>query len=107
MRDVGVEGSRVSYVLRHRSPGPLQADPHNRVRRDRIDDSGSVTLRLNGKLHHIGIGRTHARTHVLLLVQDLEVRVVDAATGELIRKLELDPSRDYQPTGAPRGPTRA
>jgi transposase InsO family protein len=98
----------VAYSARPKAQaGPLQADPHNRVRRDRIDDSGSVTLRLNGKLHHIGIGRTHARTHVLLLIQDLEVRVVDAATGELLRKLELDPSRDYQPTGAPRGPTRA
>ncbi|HEX4217082.1 MAG TPA: integrase core domain-containing protein [Acidimicrobiales bacterium] len=96
-----------AYVARPKAnPSPLPADPHNRVRRDRVDDSGSVTLRLNGKLHHIGIGRTHARTHVLLLIQDLHVRVVDAGTGELIRKLELDPSRDYQPTGAPRGPTR-
>jgi transposase InsO family protein len=97
----------MTYVARPKAdPGPLQADPHNRVRRDRVDDSGSVTLRLHGKLHHIGIGRAHARTHVLLLIQDLHVRVVAAGTGELIRKLEVDPSRDYQPTGAPRGPTR-
>ena len=27
-----------------------------------------VTLRHNGRLHHIGIGRTHARTHVILLI---------------------------------------
>lgn len=73
------------------------ADTHDRVRTDRIDESGSVTLRVNGRLHHIGIGRTHARTHVLLLVQDLDVRIVDAATGELLRELTIDPSRDYQP----------
>jgi hypothetical protein len=49
---------------------------------------------------------THAGTHVLLLVQDLDVRVIDAATGELLRELTLDPTRDYQPTGRPPGPTR-
>jgi hypothetical protein len=31
---------------------------------------------------------------------------VHAATGELLRELTLDPTRDYQPTGAPKGPTR-
>jgi transposase InsO family protein len=82
------------------------SDTHDRVRTDRLDATGCVTLRVNGRLHHIGIGRTHARTHVLLLVQDLHVRVVDAATGELLRELTIDPSRDYQPTGRPPGPTR-
>ena len=48
-------------------------------------------------MHHIGIGRTHARTHVILLVQDLNVRIVNAITGELLRELTIDPSRDYQP----------
>ncbi|HEY3736654.1 MAG TPA: IS481 family transposase [Jatrophihabitans sp.] len=79
-------------------------DIHDRVRRDRIDSSGVVTLRVNGRLHHIGIGRTLARTHVILLIQDLHVRVVDATTGELLRELILDPRRDYQPTGRPPGP---
>lgn len=48
-------------------------------------------------LRHIGIGRTHARTHVILLIQDLDVRVVNAITGELLRELTIDVSRDYQP----------
>jgi hypothetical protein len=55
---------------------------------------------------HIGIGRTHARTHVLLLIQDLHIRVIHAATGQLLRDLVLDPSRDYQPTGQPPGPPK-
>jgi transposase InsO family protein len=87
-------------------PGPSRdPDTHHRVRHDRIDESGSVTLRQGGRLHHIGIGRTHARTHVILLVADLNIRVVNAITGELLRELTLDPDRDYQPTGRPRGPT--
>ncbi|WBQ05256.1 IS481 family transposase [Kribbella sp. CA-293567] len=79
---------------------------HHRVRTDRVDHTGVVTLRVNGRLHHIGIGRTHARTHVLILAHDLEIRVVDAATGELLRELTLDPTKDYQPTGRPPGPAR-
>nr|WP_232425353.1 hypothetical protein [Pseudofrankia inefficax] len=80
-------------------------DTHDRVRRDTIDTTGVVTLRVGGRLHHIGVGRTHARTHVLLLVHDLHVRVVNATTGELLRELTIDPTRDYQPTGRPPGPT--
>jgi hypothetical protein len=51
-------------------------------------------------------GRTYARTHILLLVQDLNIRVINAATGELLRQLTLDPTRNYQPTGKPRRPKK-
>jgi transposase InsO family protein len=81
-------------------------DTHTRVRHDRIDDTGVVTLRTGGRLHHIGIGRTHTRTHVIMLINDLHVRVIAAATGELLRELTIDPTRDYQPTHAPKRPTR-
>ena len=39
-----------------------------------------------------------------MLVHDLDVRVINAATGELLRELTIDPDRDYQPTGRPPGP---
>jgi transposase InsO family protein len=78
---------------------------HHRVLADRIDTDGKLTLRLNGRLHHIGMGRTLARTPVLKLVQDLNVRIIHAATGELLRELTINPDRDYQPTGKPPGPT--
>ncbi|MGN8247484.1 IS481 family transposase [Cellulomonas soli] len=71
--------------------------PHHRVRNDRVDEHGVVTVRHAGKLHHIGIGRTHARTHVILLIQDLHIRVIHALTGEILRELTLDTTRDYQP----------
>jgi transposase InsO family protein len=73
------------------------ADTHDRVRVDRVSKTGNVTLRVHGKLRHIGVGRTHKGTHVLMLVQDLEVRIVNAITGELLRELTIDPARDYQP----------
>jgi hypothetical protein len=88
-----------------RSPAEVcAANTHDRVRTDKIDKAGCVTLRLAGRLHHIGIGRTHTGTHVLLLIQDQHVRVIHAATGELLRDLVLDPARDCQPTGRPPGP---
>jgi len=96
-----------AYAARPKAaPGDRSADTHDRVRTDRIDTNGVVTLRHGGKLYHIGIGRACAGTHILLLVQDLHIRIIGAATGELLRELTLDPSRNYQPTGKPRRPKK-
>jgi hypothetical protein len=65
------------------------------VRRDVIDTGGTVTLRHNSRLHHIGVGRRLAGLRVLVLAHDLQVRIV-SEEGELVRELTLDPSRDYQ-----------
>ena len=70
-----------------------------RVRRDRIDKHGRVTLRHRTKLHHLGIGARHRGKRVILLVKDLDVRVV-SLDGELLRQLTLDPRRDYQAQGS-------
>lgn len=97
-----------AYTARPKAtPGTDRArETHDRVRTDKIDRVGTVTLRHNGRLHHIGVGRTHAGTYVRLLVQDLDITIINATTGEILRELVLDPTRDYQPTGAPKGPTR-
>jgi transposase InsO family protein len=72
---------------------PLLA--HTKVRRDRIDKTGCFTLRYRSKLHHVGVGRAHRGERVLILVADLDIRVIDQ-DGVMIRHLELDPSVDYQ-----------
>jgi transposase InsO family protein len=74
---------------------PLHAG-HWRIRHDRIDPTGVFTLRHNSRLHHIGIGRRHAGTDVLILVHDHHIRVL-TTDGDLLRELVLDPTRDYQP----------
>ncbi len=76
----------------------LDVPTHVRVRRDRIDITGVITLRHNSRLHHIGLGRRLIGTRVIALVDGLRVRVI-TEDGELIRELTLDPSRDYQPHG--------
>ena len=82
-------------------PGQTSNTTHFRVRHDRIDKTGTVTLRHNSRLHHIGIGRRHAHTPETLLIADLDIRVVATHTGELLRHLTLDPTRDYQPQNQP------
>jgi hypothetical protein len=95
-----------AYATRPKAvPGDRAAGTHHRVRTDIIGTTGTLTLRHAGRLYHIGVGRTHARTHVLLLIRDLDIRIVNAATGELLRQLTLDPDRNYQPTGRPPGPS--
>jgi hypothetical protein len=85
--------------------GPI-IPAHYRVRHDRIDRWGSVTLRHNSRLHHIGLGTRLAGTPVSLLINNLHIRVIGRHTGELIRELILDPTRDYQPRGLPPGPPK-
>jgi hypothetical protein len=93
-----------AYAARPKAaPGNRDADTHDRVRTGKIWAVGTVTLRHAGKLHHIGAGRAHAGTEVLILTQDLHIRIINKATGELLRELTLNPSRDYQPTGRPPG----
>ena len=92
-----------AYQARPKADPATRLDTHDRVRRDTVDTFGKLTLRHAGRLHHIGVGRTHARTRVLILIQDLNIRIIHAATGELIRQLTLDPTRDYQPRNVPTG----
>jgi transposase InsO family protein len=94
------------YTARPKATPTGHDNPHYRVRHDIIDATGTITLRVDGRLHHIGIGRTHARTHIIVLIDDLHIRIVDAATGELLRDLTINPTDDYQATGKPKGPTR-
>jgi hypothetical protein len=74
-----------------------------RVRHDKIDQHGAVTLRYRSKLHHIGMGRRLNGTRVILLVAGRHVRVI-SENGELLRELVLDPSRDSNPAGRARCP---
>ena len=77
---------------------PAGASPSTyfRVREDRVDKTGKVSLRYDSRLYKIGLGRAHKGRPVKLLIADQEIRVIDS-NGELIRELTLDPSRVYQP----------
>jgi transposase InsO family protein len=79
------------------APAGARQGDHWRRRVDRVDQFGKLTLRHAGRLHHIGIGRAYAGQHILMLIHDADVTISDTTTGEIIRELTIDPTRDYQP----------
>jgi transposase InsO family protein len=98
-RAIGRRTPKTAFESRDRArpTGPkLVLGAGVRVRRDRIDKVGRVTLRHRGRLHHIGVGRAHKGVRVILLIDGLDVRIV-SENGELLRHFTLDPARDYQP----------
>lgn len=68
-----------------------------RSRTDKVDTHGKVTIRYAGKLRHLGIGKAHTGTPVLMLIHDREIVTSDANTGEIIAEHTIDPARNYQP----------
>jgi transposase InsO family protein len=100
----------LAYQARPKAaPGNDHPDNEFRVRHDRIQ-SGNVSLRVDGQLHHIGLGRTLDGTRIILLINGYDIRVIHAATGEIIRTLTINPHRRYhgtgRPPGGPKGPRK-
>jgi len=91
-----------AYHARPKATPTATHQPHYRVRHDKISH-GNVTVRIDGTLHHIGLGRHLHGTPVIMLIADLDVRVIHATTGEIIRTLTINPNRRYHGTGRPPG----
>lgn len=78
------------------APTPPEDPDLWRVRYDTIDTEGKITIRLAGKLLHLGIGRAHARTEIICLIHNLEATVIDNNTGVVLAKFTLNPDVNYQ-----------
>ena len=99
-RSLGRRTPQAAFGARRKarpSGKPLKIPPHCRVRQDKVN-GGNVTLRYKSTLYHIGVGRRLNGHAVLILVKDLDVRIL-TPDGVLIRQLRLDPKRIYQPHG--------
>jgi transposase InsO family protein len=66
-----------------------------RIRHDTVDQFGKLTLRHGSRLHHLGIGRTHAHTPVLMLVTTTTVTVISTTGHQLIASHLIDPDHNY------------
>ena len=105
-RALGGRTPLVAFTARLKArPADPQPATDFRVRTDRTDFKGTVTLRYLSRLRHIPLGAVHRHRRVTLLVAGRHVRVV-AEDGSLLRELTLDPHRDYQPLGTPCGRPR-
>jgi transposase InsO family protein len=89
-----------------RPAGPmLQIGSGVRVRYDRVDSGGKLTLRHRGKLHHIGVGADHRHSRVTILINGLEIKILNQH-GIVLRHFVLDPAKTYHGTGRPPGPPK-
>ena len=71
------------------------AQDHYRLRYDRLDTKGKMSLRRAGRMHHLGIGTKHARKRVLALGDERHVTVIELATGEVLSTHHIDPDTTY------------
>ena len=67
------------------------------ARNSLVDTSGKITIRHKGHLYKIGIGRGHKQQRIIALIDDLDIKIIQQDTGEILRHLTLDTTRTYQP----------
>ncbi len=54
-----------------------------------------MSLRRAGRMHHLGVGTTHARTRVLALPDDNHITVIELETGEVLSTHLIEPDKTY------------
>ena len=54
-----------------------------------------MSLRRAGRMHHLGIGTTHARKRVLAFADDHHITVADLTTGEVLSVHLIEPDKTY------------
>jgi transposase InsO family protein len=99
---------RPHRALHRRTPGEVyratpkalpasngHAPGHYRLRYDRLDPKGRMTIRRAGRMHHLGIGTTHARKRVLALADDHHITVIELHTGEVLSTHLIEPEKTY------------
>ena len=81
------------------TPKALPADQHPqghyRLRYDRLDAKGKMSIRRAGKMHHIGAGTSNARKRVLALADDHQITLTDLETGEVLSVHLIEPHKTY------------
>lgn len=68
-----------------------------RIRHDTVDQFGKLTLRHGSTLHHLGIGRRHAGTAVLILITTTTVTVISKTSHQLLATHHINPTKNYWP----------
>jgi len=71
------------------------APGHYRLRYDRLDTKGRMTMRRAGRMHRLGTGTVHAHKRVIAFADDHHVTVADLATGEVLSVHLIEPTKSY------------
>ena len=68
---------------------------HYRLRYDRLDTRGHMSLRRAGRMHHLGVGAAHTGKRVLALADDHQITVIELDTGEVLSTHHIQPEKTY------------
>lgn len=86
-----------AYSLIPKAAPTAPADPNLwRVRYDTIDPSGKISLRYGNRMLHLGVGRTHARTDIIILIHHHDATII-GLDGTVLGDYKIDPKQSYQP----------
>jgi hypothetical protein len=83
-RAIGRRTPATAWAARPRALPTRQGhviDEQFRVRKDRVDTDEKLTLRRGSRLHHIDIGRRWAHTPALMLIRELNIRIITEHDG--------------------------
>lgn len=67
-----------------------------RIRYDKVDNHGKVSLRWDNRMLHLGIGHAHNRKDIIIMQHGLEITVI-TPDGEVISEHKINPKQGYQP----------
>jgi transposase InsO family protein len=84
-----------AYLARPKAHPTGQPSTHFRIRHDTIDQFGKITLRHASRLRHLGIGRAHAGTPVLILVTTTNVTVISKTRHHVLSSHHIDADKNY------------
>jgi transposase InsO family protein len=85
-----------AYTSLPKAAPPGHGQPsHYRLRYDVLDPLGKMSFRRAGRMHHLGIGSTHAGKRVLAIADDTTVTVTELQTGEVLSTNTIDPTKTY------------
>jgi transposase InsO family protein len=95
-RALGMKTPQESYLATIKAtPQEAKDAEHYRVRNDKVDQFGKISMRRAGKMHHLGVGITHQFKTVFLVADHYKVSVIEKKTGEILSQHEIASSRTY------------
>lgn len=86
-----------AYALIPKAEPTTPGDPNLwRVRYDTIDPGGKVSLRYGNRMLHLGVGRRHARTEIIILIHNRDATIINL-DGTVLGDYRIDPKQSCQP----------
>ena len=77
------------------APAGHHSPSHYRLRYDRLDAKGKMSLRRAGRMHHLGVCTNRTRKRVLAFADEHRITGTDLATGEGLSTHRIEPDKAY------------